>query len=84
MMDQIVDKNGVRWLCPFCMKDCFVHFDCECGAKAVNSALWFEKDIPMMRSADLSSFDIVAMAFIGELNDQKVKRMIAVENKQAM
>jgi hypothetical protein len=36
------------WKCPFCKRECWPMWDCECGAKAVNSVFWAANGIPLM------------------------------------
>ena len=48
-------------VCPFCGTFCTVGFDCHCGAKAVNSAVWFTGK-PLMRDATLNDYELMLMA----------------------
>ena len=58
--------GSARWVCPFCAAECDPKWDCQCGARAVNSALWPAPDRPLMSDKSLS-YTAVALAIIGQV-----------------
>lgn len=51
------------WLCPFCKEPCEVGFDCECGAKAMNSMTWLEPTKPLMRGPGTDHLDAFCLGW---------------------
>lgn len=48
--------QSMSWLCPFCDAGCWPGWDCECGAKAINSLLWKTAGVPdMLKGGDIQS-----------------------------
>lgn len=64
-----------RHLCPFCREECTVGWDCSCGAKAVNSAIWFEKTKPLMRHKNIGDMGLV-LRVMSKKTDEGLKEMI--------
>jgi hypothetical protein len=74
---QAILDSGQIFLCPFCIRECVVGWDCSCGAKAINSILWFNDAEPIMRHHSVSPDEVLFAAIEKRLHVRAgVQRMI--------
>jgi hypothetical protein len=74
--------GSANLLCPFCKQPCDAGWDCACGAKAVNSVMWFYPSKPLMRHANIGEMGLV-MRVMAQTLDEGLREMLHSTNDQA-